>query len=40
MADKKRKKTARTVGTQGASASEKRAYFKQADFPQTTLQQA
>ena len=40
MADKKIKKPNHTVGTKGGSSSEKRTYFKQADFPQTTLQQA
>lgn len=30
----------RAAGTQEDPASEKRTYFKQADFPQTTLQQA
>jgi len=40
MADKKSKKRNRAAGTQEGSASEKRTYFKQADFPQTTLQQA
>jgi hypothetical protein len=39
MAKKRDQRTARTPATERASA-EKRTYFKQADFPQTTLQQA
>lgn len=39
MAHKKTEKD-RAAGTQKGRASEKRTYFKQADFPQTTLQQA
>jgi hypothetical protein len=40
MADKKSKKRPRAASTPKGDASEKRTYFKQADFPQTTLQQA
>jgi hypothetical protein len=40
MADKKTDKQPRATKTQKAAALEKRTYFKQADFPQTTLQQA
>jgi hypothetical protein len=40
MAGKKPKKLNHTPGTRGGSATERRAYFRQADFPQTTLQQA
>lgn len=40
MAEKKSTKQPRTVNTQKTGPPEKRIYFKQADFPQTTLQQA
>lgn len=39
MASKKTEKR-RAPGTQEGSASDKRTYFRQSDFPQTTLQQA
>jgi len=40
MAERKAKRQSRDSGTKKAAASEKRIYFKQADFPQSTLQQA
>lgn len=40
MTEKKAEKDSRTSKTKKAAASEKRIYFKQADFPQSTLQQA
>ena len=40
MAEKKSAKRPRTVNTQKTGPPEKRIYFKQTDFPQTTLQQA
>lgn len=40
MAEKKAEKAPPAASSKRAVAAEKRAYFKQADFPQTTLQQA
>lgn len=37
---KKTEKVPRTASSKRVAAAEKRAYFKQADFPQSTLQQA
>ncbi|HXK36350.1 MAG TPA: hypothetical protein VJ553_02115 [Candidatus Paceibacterota bacterium] len=40
MADKKAGKRPRATKTKQVATPGKRTYFKQADFPQTTLQQA